>query len=283
MIDLRDVTKRYGEKRAVDSVSFSVEAGESVALWGSNGAGKTTLLRCLLGATRYQGEISVDGVCPARHGKEARKRIGYVPQSMPTFDVSVGEMIVLIARLRDADPQHGLHHLEHFGLAHTKHQSVDSLSGGMKQKLALTLALLGDPGVLLLDEPTANLDATSQADLISKLVELKHQGRTIIFTSHRWSEVRALADRVVNLEMGKRICIGSVAEMAKIDDEVQLRVDLAPEVIEQAVALLRQHGYTAESHGHSALLTVDTRKKAEPLVLLAQSKYAVTDFIVEDE
>jgi ABC-type multidrug transport system ATPase subunit len=153
----------------------------------------------------------------------------------------------------------------------------------MKQKVALTLALLGDAQILLLDEPTANLDARSQADLIAMLQGLQREGRTIVFTSHRWSEVRALADRVVTLEQGRAVGIGTVAEMARIVDEVQLRIDLQPDTIEPAVALLRQHGYAAQRHGVAAVVTVDTRRKAEPLVLLAQERYAVTDFDVEDE
>jgi ABC-type multidrug transport system ATPase subunit len=283
MIELRDVTKRYGAKRAVDGVSFSVTPGESVALWGSNGAGKTTLLRCMLGATRYDGDITIDGVSSKRRGKEARRHIGYVPQSMPTFDMTVGEMIRLVARLRGASPSQGVEWLQHFGLGHTLGQRIDSLSGGMKQKLALTLALLGDPSILLLDEPTANLDARSQAELIGQLVELKHQGRTIVFTSHRWSEVRSLADRVVRLESGKQVAIGTVKEMEPDRDSVTLRVPLSVDLLDPAVAHLRQNGYTAGRNGHAILVTVDAWRKAEPLVLLAQSDYIVSDFVVEEE
>lgn len=283
MIELRHVTKRYGDKRAVDDVSFTVADGESVALWGTNGAGKTTLLRCLLGSTRYDGEILVDGHASDTDGKRARQQIGYVPQVMPTFDMSVGEMVRLIARLRDADADEGIHHLERFGLGGTLRQSMGSLSGGMKQKVAVTLALLGNANVLLLDEPTANLDAKSQADLISMLGGLKAEGRTIIFTSHRWSEVRALADRVVTLEQGKHVGTGTVAEMMKIADEVRLRVDLLPEDIRPAMTMLRERGYVTEQHGSAAVITVDSRKKAEPLALLAQAGHAVTDFDVEDD
>ena len=283
MIELRNVTKRYGAKPAVDDVSFEVSPGESLALWGSNGAGKTTLLRCLLGATRFDGEIMVDGISTSRNGKRARGHIGYVPQSMPTFDMSVGAMIVMIAKLRRANPREGMAHLEQFGLAHTTSQAVSSLSGGMKQKLALTLALLGDPPILLLDEPTANLDARSQVELVGQLVELKHQGRTIVFTSHRWSEVRALADRVVRLEAGRQVGMGPVAAMTPATDSVVLRVPLPPAVLDPAVSHLQANGYTAGRNGHAVLITVDSGRKAEPLLLLAQSAYTVSDFNVEED
>lgn len=282
MIELHHVTKRYGDKRAVDDVTLSVDAGESIALWGTNGAGKTTLLRCLLGTTAYEGEILIDGMVAATKGKEARARIGYVPQVMPTFDMSVSEMVRLVARLRGADANDGFASLEQLHLGGMLGQSMASLSGGMKQKVALSLALLGNAPILLLDEPTANLDARSQSDLIGMLATLKQDGRTIIFTSHRWSEVRALADRAVTLEQGKAISIGTVADAARIADNIRVRVDLAQETIAPAVALLRDHGYVTVRHGSSAVVTVDSRKKAEPLVLLAQSRYTVTDFELEE-
>lgn len=283
MIELHDVVKRYGTRNAVDHATFDVPEGTSLALWGSNGAGKTTLIRCILGVTGYEGDVHVDGISSRRKGKDARKRIGYVPQSMPTFDVSVAEMIQLVARLRKADPRPALERLDEFGLGHTLRQPVASLSGGMKQKLALTLALLGEPPILLLDEPTANLDARSQSELIATLVELKHQGRTIIFTSHRWSEVRALADRVVRLESGKMIGHGTVPEMEPKLDTVTLRLPLPADVLDTAVEHLAQHGFTAGRNGHAVLVTVDGTRKAEPLMLLAQKDYTISDFIVEEE
>ncbi len=283
MIELQDVVKRYGTRNAVDHASFDVPEGTSLALWGSNGAGKTTLIRCILGVTGFEGNILVDGISTRRNGKDARKHIGYVPQSMPTFDVSVAEMIQLVARLRRADPRPGLARIEAFGLGHTLKQPVASLSGGMKQKLALTLALLGDPPILLLDEPTANLDARSQSELIATLVELKHQGRTIVFTSHRWSEVRALADRVVRLESGRIVGHGTVQEMEPKLDTVTLRLPLPADTLDTAVEHLAQHGFTAGRNGHAVLVTVDGSRKAEPLMLLAQKDYTISDFIVEEE
>lgn len=283
MIEIRNVTKRFGDKRAVDDVSFDVAAGQSVALWGSNGAGKTTLIRCMLGSTKFDGEITIDGVSSKRQGKEVRRRIGYVPQVMPTFDMSVGEMVLLVARLRGATARDGLDRLDEFGLSHTKRQSVGSLSGGMRQKLALTLALLGNPSVLMFDEPTANLDAKSQNELIHMLVGLKKQGRTIVFTSHRWSEVRALADIVVHLESGKHIGGGSVAEMALATDRVSLRVQLPPSEVGPALQLLEGSGYPTMRNGTSVLVSVQDRVKVEPMMLLAGAGHTIVDFDLQDE
>jgi ABC-type multidrug transport system ATPase subunit len=283
MITLEAVTKRYGDKRAVDDVSIHVARGQSMALWGSNGAGKTTVIRCLLGATRYEGEIRVDGLSPYIRGKAVRRNIGYVPQTMPIFDMNVGDMVHLIARLRGAGAQDGVRLLDEFGLSHTRRQSVASLSGGMRQKLALTLALLGDPQVLLFDEPTANLDAKSQAELIIMLSELKQQGRTIIFTSHRWSEVRALADTVVILEMGKQIGGGDVADLIADADRVSLRVELPEAQAVMAQSMLTARGFLVSRNGNALLVSIESRRKVEPMLALAREGYEIGNFDLEDE
>lgn len=281
MIETRNLTKRYGDKRALDQLSFSVAAGEAVALWGRNGAGKTTVLRCLLGTTRYEGELTVAGESPARQGTRVRRLIGYVPQEMPTFDLTVSELTALVARLRGVAPDQALARLDRFGLASAQNQPVATLSGGMKQKLALTLALLGDPPLLLLDEPTANLDAESQRELLALLLALKSEGRTVLFTSHRWSEVRALADRVVCLEQGRQIAPPSEELMGDSERDLLLRVALSAHLLDPAQALLREHGFTARRNGKAILVRVGARQKAEPLALLARSGYPVIDFALE--
>lgn len=283
MIELQHVTKRYGAKRAVDDVTFRIEAGESLALWGSNGAGKTTLLRCLLGATKSDGSIAIDGLSPDRQGREVRRRIGYVPQEMPKFDLKVGEMIQLIARLRGTDAKPGFDRLASFGLADTRTLPVESLSGGMKQKLALTLALLGDPPILMLDEPTANLDARSQLELISTLAELNRQGRTIVFTSHRWSEVRSLANRIVVLEAGKQLYGGPVDGYSGMTDTINLRLKVAERDLVSSMQLLDEHGFEPMRQGNAILVTIDAQRKAEPLMVLAREAVGVADFEVEAE
>lgn len=283
MITLNHVTKRYGQQRAVDDVSFAVARGESLALWGSNGAGKTTLIRCLLGATRFDGDIAVDSMSPRSDGKAVRRKIGYVPQTMPIFDMNVGDMVLLIARLRGTSAGAGAALLDHFGLGHTRMQHVGSLSGGMRQKLALTLALLGDPQVLLFDEPTANLDAKSQSELILMLSELKAEGRTIVFTSHRWSEVRALADTVVILEQGKHIGGGSVADLIADTNRTSLRVELHEDDVLRAQSMLTAKGFLASRNGNALLVSIESRRKAEPVMALARHGFVIGNFDLEEE
>ncbi|MCA9858873.1 MAG: ABC transporter ATP-binding protein, partial [Thermomicrobiales bacterium] len=201
-ISVEDVSKYYGPFPALDRVSFRIGAGESAALWGPNGAGKTTVMRCLLGLTKYRGKIAVAGHDPVKDGQQARTAIGYVPQDLPVQPMTIGEMVAFIAKLKRADQKDSLDRLALLGLQNEVNKEIRALSGGMKQRLALALALIGNPSILLLDEPTASLDAKGRADLLQLLHGLKRNGMTLIFSSHRPEDVLALADRILMLDGG---------------------------------------------------------------------------------
>lgn len=283
LLTFKNVTKTFGDLTALDDVSFDVSQGESVALWGSNGAGKTTLIRCLLGVTDFKGDAIVDGLSAKKHGKKVRQKIGYVPQLMPYFDLPVGEMLVLISKLRQVPVEEGVKLLKRFGLEQTHNKLVRSLSGGMRQKLALTLALLGDPQLLVLDEPTANLDAATQKELIGMLNDLKHEGRTLIFTSHRWSEVRALADTVIHLEAGKVIEHDSVHKLAPDLDHVSIRFEFASPHMKPAIESLKSLGFAPFVNSSHISVSVQDKAKMEVFAALTQSGIAPINFEVEVE
>lgn len=206
MVHVRELTKRFGPLVAVDRLSFEVMPGEAVALWGPNGAGKTTALRCLLGLLPFEGMIRVGGYDVTLQGKEARRLVGFVPQELNFHDdLAVRETLRFYARLKKAPLERIDKALERIGLTRHAHKPVKDLSGGMKQRLALAVALLADPPLLVLDEPTANLDARSRQELLTLLGELKAAGKTLIFSSHRLGEVVKLADRVLVLEDGRLV------------------------------------------------------------------------------
>jgi nitrous oxidase accessory protein len=214
-ITVRGLTKRFGSLTAVADLSFTVNPGEAVALWGPNGAGKSTVLHCLLGIVRYDGTIEVGGYDPRRHGKAARRLIGFVPQQIQIpDDFAVREALEFFARLKGVPSQALPRVMEQLGLEEHARKRVGALSGGMKQRVALAVALLGDPPILLLDEPTASLDAKARADLLRLLVELKCSGKTLIFSSHRQDEILALADRVLVLEQGRLVELESYEHSA---------------------------------------------------------------------
>ncbi|HLG51826.1 MAG TPA: NosD domain-containing protein, partial [Chloroflexota bacterium] len=279
LVQVAGLSKEYDGRAVIQDVSFSVRAGEALALWGPNGAGKTTILRCLLGRTRYRGTISIAGLSPARDGRRVRALIGFVPQEPLGFDLTVADLTRLIAGLRGVPPERAFEQLAHFGLAGLEGRSITALSGGMRQKLAIALAVIGRPPLLLLDEPTANLDAASRRELLGFLGNLKREGQTIIFTSHRWSDIATLADRVISLEGGRP---GAVARRVNgrlnSATPVLLRICLGPDRPEDAAELLAGHGFAARPDGTAVAVAVPSDRKAEPLTLLTRSGFPVLDF-----
>lgn len=212
MIRVIGVTKYYGTFRALDHVHIAVGAGEFVVFLGPNGSGKSTLYRCLLGITAFDGTIQIGGKHPLQEGKAVRRMIGYMPQHTSLHeDMTVEETLGFYAELRNDSQPNARKLLERTGLGHTLALKVGELSGGMKQRLAFATALLGDPQVLLLDEPTANMDEQSQRLLHQWLIELKEQGKTIVVSTHFQNGVLALADRSVTLEQGR------ISHMTQLD------------------------------------------------------------------
>lgn len=202
MIELTNVTVKFGRRQALDGFSLEVPEGASIALWGPNGAGKSTALHAILGLVPYTGRIRVDGHNGGPGGLAARKRIGWVPQQF-SLDMTVSEAIQFLAALRQIPTPSVESVLDPVGLHGIADQSIASLSGGQKQRLSLALSLLGDPPVLLLDEPTASLDRAGREQIISWLLQLRRQGKTMLFASHRPDEIRRLADIVAILDTGR--------------------------------------------------------------------------------
>lgn len=212
MIAIRNLTKRYGRRIAVDDVSLTFSAGQVTLLLGANGAGKSTLLRCLLGITDYDGSISVNGLDPMRDGCAVRSQIGYMPQSGGLHvDLTVRETMALYARIRRAPVERGEVLLREAGLAPHLDAQVGALSGGMRQRLGFALALLPDPSILVLDEPSSSLDAASRRWLAQRLRIVASEGRTVIVSTHAGQDLLEAGGRAITLEDG-RIVEGAPAD-----------------------------------------------------------------------
>lgn len=282
MIAVHRLRKRYGRHTVIDGLSFTVHRGEAVALWGPNGAGKTTVLRCLLGVTAYEGEVRIAGQSPVSGGARVRGMIGYVPQQLPVLDMTVGELLATVSALRHVPVDHAWELLESFGLGQTWDTPTRALSGGMQQKLALTVALIGDPPLLLLDEPTASLDAAARRDVLERLRSLRDAGRTIVFTSHRQEEVWHLATRVVRLgEQASDALPGTVSDGHRGQRYV-IGLDLDEESAAAAYHLLVAHGMTVYRAGRRLRVVVEPNQKGIPFFLLGQAGICVRDFALED-
>ena len=286
MVRVKDLTKRFGTVTAVDHVSFEVEAGQSVALWGENGAGKTTALRCLLGVIPFDGEVYLSELDLARQGKAARRRMGFVPQEISFHDdMTVKETLLFYARIKKTDiySNQAGELLDRLGLESYLPKRVRDLSGGTKQRLALVIALLANPPILILDEPTANLDVQTREKFLSLLAELKSEGKTLLFSSHRLEEVVALADRVLVLELGKLVADCHPNELAsRLDTRAMLKLYFeGDEWIQQALNTLTGHGYSAEPNGTGIWVQVVPLEKAKPISILTEAGIPVSDFQLE--
>lgn len=240
MIRIRGLRKRYGEQVVLDGIDLDVEPGERVAVLGLNGAGKTTLLQCLLGLVGFEGAVEVDGRPVGPAGKEARRRIGYVPQRPPVFDMSVDSFLELFTDLRGAPVAPVRARLAEFGLdpKDVEHKELAELSGGMMQKTLLALALGAEVPVLLLDEPTASLDPSSRREFIRVLEGIDGE-RTLLFATHRLEDVESLASRVILIHRGGVVFDGTLRELwdrSGVGGELWLQVP--PTSREAAGALL---------------------------------------------
>lgn len=214
MITVNDISTKLGGRLILDHVRFEVAAGETVALVGANGAGKTTVLRCLLGIVHYTGSIRIKDIPLEDEPIAAKRLIGYMPQVPAFFEETVKESLAFLARLRGIDSAEIYPLLERVGLIKDLTRPVRVLSTGMRQRLSLAASLIGHPPILILDEPTASVDLKGQTEIIQLLQDLQSEGQTILLSSHRAEEVRALVDRIVVMDEGKVIAAGAVEEVA---------------------------------------------------------------------
>jgi ABC-2 type transport system ATP-binding protein/nitrous oxidase accessory protein len=208
MIHVEHLTKRFGRVVALENLRLDVARGETILLLGTNGAGKSTLLRCLLGILPYEGTIRIDGLDPLVNGPEVRRRIGYMPQTGGLYrDLTVGETLRFFARLRGASFASARALLDEVRLADTLDARVGDLSGGMAQKLAFALARIGNPPILLLDEPTASLDSATRERVLSILGALKDAGTTILLSTHSQRGGLTMANRAIAVEEGRIVAV----------------------------------------------------------------------------
>jgi ABC-2 type transport system ATP-binding protein len=204
MIDIVNVSKSFGRVRALEGVTLRIAAGERVAIVGTNGSGKTTLLRALVGLTRVQGTIAVDGISVAGDPARALERLAYIPQVSPAIDVPVLGVARTIADLRGFGVDDVRRHAESLGLAFAAVEGVRfrDLSGGMRQKFLAALALAASTPLLVADEPTASLDEVSRR-AFEAAIAARGPGATFVLCSHRAEEVERLVTRVVELREGR--------------------------------------------------------------------------------
>jgi lipooligosaccharide transport system ATP-binding protein len=219
ILEAKAVRKKFGDFEALAGLDLTVEKGECVGLLGPNGAGKSTFIGAVYGVIqRTGGDLKVFGFDPAKDSREIKRRLGVVPQENALDEgLSVTENMRLFTRFVELPAEKRESRirelLEYMQLQHKKNAPIRALSGGMKRRLAFVRALLGDPELVILDEPTTGLDPAVRHLLWDKVNQLKRQGRTILLTTHYMHEAEVLCDRIVILYKGQIVDSGSPARL----------------------------------------------------------------------
>ncbi len=212
MIEVKNITKKYGKTLAVDDISFSIKEGEIVGLLGPNGAGKSTTMNMLTGFIEpTEGEITIDGFSMSKKPKQAKKLIGYMPEGVPLYtDLTVKEFVTYMAEIKqvkkDVRKEKVNEIIKNTGLEDVQSKLIKNLSRGYKQRVSMAGCLVGEPKILILDEPTVGLDP-KQITEIRNLIKELGKTHTVILSSHILSEVSQICNKVIIINKGKIVAI----------------------------------------------------------------------------
>lgn len=274
--------KKFGKAQVLNGVSFSINRGEAVLLLGPNGAGKTTIIKCILSLLNYEGDILVDGVDAKSNGTIARAKIGYLPQLSSYYEtLTVKQHANIMASLKGADKGDVDKVLDMAGLRMVQNRMVKALSSGMRQRLGLSIAMLGDPPLLILDEPTSNVDLEGQLEFKKLLEELRSQGKTFLISTHQ-SGLDAFVDRVIILNSGRIVAqgpSGDILSLIDARDRVYIKTDAANVHAVQQIA--KPFSQETKMRDGWIYFTLKAEDKAEFLNALAENKIKIQDILIE--
>mgnify|MGYP000859218926 FL=1 len=266
MIEIKDVTKSYGRHKVLQNVSFEIMEGELFGLLGPNGAGKSTLIDILTGIQSMDsGEIFINGKSIKTDKVEIRKHLGLVPQ-----DIALLEELNAVDNLEYFGGLYGLAGqelksqieklLEVAGLTDKKKEKVKNYSGGMKRRLNIAVAMLHNPSILILDEPTVGVDAQSRQHIFDYIQSLAEQGTTILYTSHYMEEIETLCKRVFILDLGEEVAYGTKEEVKKLvghTQTVSLTLDRVPAGFDEVLKNSENGIQFVTVDGQDMSLTID--------------------------
>lgn len=229
VIEISGLTKKYGSNKAVNDISFSVSKGEILGFLGPNGAGKSTTMNILTGyLSKTSGKVSVCGFDILENPKEAKKRIGYLPEQPPIYtEMTPGEYLDFVCDLKgvkEFKAEHTEAVMKKVGIDHIKNRLIRNLSKGYKQRVGLAGALIGNPEVLVLDEPTVGLDPTQIIEIRNVIKEIGKE-KTVILSTHILQEVTAICDRVIIINHGKIVVENTLDNLSGTDSHTyELRI-----------------------------------------------------------
>ena len=236
LVSLVEAGKTYGQIDVLSSINLSLNEGEVLGLFGHNGAGKTTMMKLILGViSPSQGKVEVMGMAPdSKEAWHCRSKVGYLPENVSFYDQLTGlEVLTYFAKLKGFSKKQAIDLLEQVGITYAMKRQVKTYSKGMRQRLGLAQAFIGEPKLLLLDEPTVGLDPIATRDFYKTVDQLKSNGSSVILCSHVLPGVEQHIDRAMILSTGQLLAMGTLSELRQ---QAALPVVIKPSGLNGAVA-----------------------------------------------
>jgi len=278
VIKVCNIIKKYGSSVAVNNITFEIKEGEIIGLLGQNGAGKSTIMNIITGYIEStEGKVYVDGYDISKRPKKAKKQIGYMPENIPLYsELTIKEFVTYMAELKLVKRKNKKEEVERVinetGLSEIKNKLIKNLSRGQKQRVSLAGALVGNPKILILDEPTVGLDPKQVID-IRNLIKKLGRNHTVILSSHILSEVSQICDKVIIINKGKLVAIDTPQNLENkvsnnnviyvtVEDE-QNNINKIKEKITQIkeIKLLKELEDKTKQYAITVEKNVDIRKK----------------------
>jgi ABC-2 type transport system ATP-binding protein len=245
VIDVQNLSKKYGHFCALDRLSFDIAPGECLGLLGSNGAGKSTTIRILIGQLQPNGgQVRVMGFDPSLTPKRVHPFVGYIPDNQCLYDeLTVEQNISIFAELYGRGAAHTQKIIERLALLDKTKDKVKNLSKGLKQRVLIARALVHEPQIVILDEPTSGLDPNSAESIYRILEDLKKEGATILLTTHLMNDVDRLCDRIVFINQGRKVEEGSPSQLKRkySENKIEVTFELNGEI--KRKTLLQDHTF----------------------------------------
>lgn len=284
MIIIENLTKYYGKVRGVEGINLQIKEGEIMAFLGPNGAGKTTTIKAILGLIKpTRGKVFIKGMDVGQREKIVKRLIGYLPQRISFPENMTGyEIMKFFSKLKDVGGKRIDEILSHVGLTEDSRRKVTEYSGGMIQRLGIAVALLSDPPILVLDEPTISLDPEGAYHVKKLIFELNKRGKTIILSTHILSDVEELAGRIAIFHKGNLIAVDSISELTqKIGLKSKINIHFK-DLSSEKISLLKELPLNIVNIWDcSATIEVNLNEKWKLLRLLDSNGFEILDFTIE--
>jgi len=273
-IEVRNLTKKYNNFKAVDDVSFNVKSGEIFGFLGPNGAGKTTTIKSMIGLIHANsGEIKINGFDIKKKEKDAKKYVGYLPEKVAFYDnLTALQNMHFYAEMKNISKEECKSLIEEMGIGDAVNKKVGKFSKGMQQRLGMARALIGNPPILMLDEPSGGLDPRGVALIRNKIREMKDKGSTVFISSHILAEVQEVCDRVGIIDKGIIVAEDSVS---KLSDKLNLKPKLIIElekISEKIVDSVKKVEGVEKVDAIGVMVHITCNQKAKSKIIISVEK-----------